>query len=184
MSNIRHMCSCKVTCSAINDREHRYHNAERGATWVNVGRTRQPAQGMLVGFRLQDQLLQHPRWFCFPLWREMQTILRSFQRPGVAASCRALRCSSTLSPEQIERVLETEAKFPLWQYLQELRKEMQGEISSLKTDLHKDIDGLKTDLARQPYKLFGAVVAACGAVAAAGRAIEALGYQVRITPKD
>jgi len=88
------------------------------------------------------------------------------------------------SPEQIERVLETEAKFPLWQYLQELRKEMQGEISSLKTDLHKDIDGLKTDLARQPYKLFGAVVAACGAVAAAGRAIEALGYQVRITPKD
>lgn len=90
----------------------------------------------------------------------MQTILRSTKHPGVAASCRALRCRSTLTPERIERVLETEAKFPLWQYLQELRKEMQGEISSLKTDLHQDIDGLKTDLARQPYKLFGAVVAA------------------------
>ncbi len=114
----------------------------------------------------------------------MQTILRSIKRSGVAASCRTLRCRSTASPEQNERVLETEANFPLWQYMQELQKDMQGEISSLKTDLHQDIDGLKTTLARQPYKLFGAVVAACGALAATGRATEALGYQVRITPKD
>lgn len=126
----------------------------------------------------------------------MQTVLRSIKQPGIEASCKALRCRSTLSPEQVERVLETEVRFPLWQYLQDLKHDTQQELKNLGAALQKtatqkdihalktDLDEVKTDLARQPYKLFGAVAAACGAVAAAGKVVDTVSYKVQLTPKE